>query len=69
MSRAQWCCPAAVLTVAPGFFRGAATASGGGASQAPGPAGQGSAEPPVRVGLRGPEPAAPTPVELSVLRV
>ncbi len=46
--------------------------------QVPGPAGwglpadaagQGSAEPPVRVGLRSPEPAGPTPVELSVLRV
>ncbi|MET7309677.1 hypothetical protein ACWD7C_11525 [Streptomyces sp. NPDC005134] len=118
MSRAQWCCPAAVLAVVPGLFCGAATASGGGASQeagtvaapavagrrvpgcgkgatrdgiepgvpvrarvahgrVPGPAGwalpaaagQGSAEPPVRVGLRGPEPAGPTPVELSVLRV
>lgn len=35
----------------------------------PAAAGQGSAEPLVRVGLRGPEPAGPTPVELSVLRV
>ncbi|WP_406421079.1 hypothetical protein OH809_20385 [Streptomyces sp. NBC_00873] len=31
--------------------------------------GQGPAEPRVRVGLRGPEPATPSPVELSVLRV
>ncbi|MFF0287845.1 hypothetical protein [Streptomyces sp. NPDC005262] len=37
--------------------------------QAPRPAGQGSAGPPVRVGSRGPGPAAPNPVELSVLRV
>ncbi|MFB6709121.1 hypothetical protein ACFCW6_30970 [Streptomyces sp. NPDC056333] len=110
MSRAQWCCPAAVSAVVPGLRRGAAADAGGGASlqagtvvapaadgrrvpgcgkgatrdgiepgvpvrarvvhgQAPGPVGRGSAEPPVRVGLRGPGPAAPTPVELSVLRV
>ncbi|MFE7619363.1 hypothetical protein [Streptomyces sp. NPDC057496] len=31
--------------------------------------GQGPVRPPARIGLRGPEPAAPTPVELSVLRV
>ncbi|MGW2178061.1 hypothetical protein ACWCXX_08235 [Streptomyces sp. NPDC001732] len=31
--------------------------------------GQEPVHPPVRIGLRGPEPAAPTPVELSVLRV
>jgi hypothetical protein len=31
--------------------------------------GQGFAEPRARVRLRGPEPAAPSPVELSVLRV
>ncbi|MFD4228601.1 hypothetical protein [Streptomyces sp. NPDC058545] len=68
MSRAQWCCPAAVLAVVPGLFRGAATAVGGEASQKAA-AGQGVAEPPVRVGSRGSEPAAPTPVELSVLRV
>ncbi|MDX3771297.1 hypothetical protein OG963_24335 [Streptomyces sp. NBC_01707] len=109
MSRAQWCCPAAVSVVVPGLCRGAA-AVGGGASQqagtvaapaddgrrvpgrgkgatrdgiepgvpvraravhgqAPGPVGRGSAEPSARVGLEGPGPAAPTPVELSVLRV
>ncbi|MFD7946579.1 hypothetical protein [Streptomyces sp. NPDC059744] len=68
MSRAQWCCPAAELAVVPGFFRGAVTAVGGEASQRAA-AGQGSAELPVRVGSRGSEPAAPTPVELSVLRV
>ncbi|MER5683453.1 hypothetical protein [Streptomyces sp. NPDC002205] len=118
MSRAQWCCRAAVLAVVPGRFCGAATAAGGGASQEagavaasavagrrvpgcgkgttrdgiepgvpvrarvahgqafgpagwglPAAAGQGSAEPLVRVGLRGPEPVGPTPVGLSVLRV
>ncbi|MGW3594688.1 hypothetical protein [Streptomyces sp. NPDC005167] len=68
MSPAQWCCPVALPAVVPGLFRGAATAVGGGASQKA-VAGQGVAEPPVRVGLRGSGPAAPTPVELSVLRV
>ncbi|MFE9862975.1 hypothetical protein ACFYPZ_09460 [Streptomyces sp. NPDC005506] len=68
MSRAQWCCPVALLAVVPGLFRAAATAVGGGASRKAA-AGQGAAEPPVPVGLRGSGPAAPTPVELSVLRV
>jgi hypothetical protein len=31
--------------------------------------GPGPVRPPARIGLRGPEPTAPTPVELSVLRV
>ncbi|MFC8238948.1 hypothetical protein [Streptomyces sp. NPDC057284] len=66
MFPAQWCCPVALPAVVPGLFRGAATAVGGGASQKA-VAGQGAAEPPVRVGLRGSGPAAP--VELSVLRV
>ncbi|MFI5630660.1 hypothetical protein ACIA8E_15045 [Streptomyces sp. NPDC051664] len=116
MSRAQWCCLAAVLAVVLGLFCRPATAADGGAPQEsaavvasaadgqqvpgcgrtrdgiepgapvraraaygqvpglagwglPAAGGQGPAEPPARVGLRGPEPAAPTPVELSVLRV
>ncbi|MFE6663893.1 hypothetical protein ACFVFH_10040 [Streptomyces sp. NPDC057697] len=35
----------------------------------PATTGQGPVHPPVRLKLRAPEPAAPTPVELSVLRV
>ncbi|MFF2411520.1 hypothetical protein [Streptomyces sp. NPDC058092] len=35
----------------------------------PAATGQGQGQPPVRMGLRGPMSAAPTPVELSVLRV
>ncbi|WP_328904916.1 hypothetical protein OG230_18985 [Streptomyces sp. NBC_00234] len=116
MSRTQWCCLMAVLTVVLGLFCGPATASvtpesaghpvvaadsgrgvpgcgrdGGhdgtepGApvrgraahDQAPGLAewglpaatGAGPAEPLVRVAVTGPEPATPTPIELSVLRV
>ncbi|QNE75985.1 hypothetical protein F0344_16305 [Streptomyces finlayi] len=117
MSRTQWCCLLAVLTVVLGLFCGPATASvtpaagshpivaaGGGEGvpgcgrdtghdgtepagpvrgraahdQAPGLAtwglpatttGAGPAEPPLRIAARGPEPATPGPVELSVLRV
>ncbi|MGP3635897.1 hypothetical protein ACTU45_21485 [Streptomyces sp. 24-1644] len=117
MSRTQWCCLLAVLTVVLGLFCGPATASitpaagghpivaaadGQGVpgcgrdsghdgtepagpvrgrapyDQAPGLAawglpaattGAGPAESLVRIAVRGPEPATPSPIELSVLRV
>ncbi|MGW8883485.1 hypothetical protein [Streptomyces sp. NPDC055749] len=121
MSRTQWCCLMAVLTVVLGLFCGPAVAldatpaptgstvvavagpaadgsrapgCGKGRNhdgtepavptrgraahdQAPGLAawglpaatGAGPAEPLVRVTMRGPVPATPTPIELSVLRV